>query len=38
MNSRIDEGQPCFTLAGGEMDALIRAHDWASTPVGLIAG
>ena len=26
--------QTAFPLAGGEMGALVRAHDWAATPVG----
>lgn len=25
---------PSFLAGGGEMGALIRAHDWATTPLG----
>ena len=28
------DGQPGFLAGGGEMGALIRAHDWAATPLG----
>ena len=31
-------GDPAFPVGGGEMGALIHAHDWATTPLGSIAG
>jgi signal transduction histidine kinase len=32
--SRYPEGWPDFLAGGGEMGALIRAHDWTRTPLG----
>ena len=31
--AELDEA-PDFLRGGGEMGALIRAHDWAATPLG----
>ena len=28
------ESEPAFLAGGGEMGALMRAHDWSSTPIG----
>ncbi len=33
LNGRLD-----FLSGGGELGALIRAHDWAATPLGQPAG
>jgi signal transduction histidine kinase len=35
-NVRIDQPESCLA-GGGEMGALIRAHDWAATPLGPVA-
>jgi len=34
MDAEIAPGGPGFLAGGGEMGALMRAHDWAATPVG----
>ena len=36
MSSRVevDSGVPDFLSGGGEMGALMRAHDWSATPLG----
>ncbi|HEX6012953.1 MAG TPA: ATP-binding protein [Geminicoccaceae bacterium] len=34
----LDHAAPDFLAGGGEMGALMRAYDWASTPLGPVAG
>jgi len=36
--SHIEDNAAQFPIGGGELGALIRAHDWASTPLGPSAG
>src|SRR3954462_12959134 len=38
LKPRVTEELPEFLAGGGEMGAAMRAHDWASTPLGAPAG